>query len=283
MELEIYSPSADGFVKEITWNHEQIKQEVAERVKRYQNIVYTEDQIRDAKTDRANLRKFVDALEAKRKEIKKRCLEPYEAFEKQIKEVISIVNEPIFLIDDQVKKYEEGKREEKREAIEAFWITLSEDGKVPEGISLAQIFNDKWLNATVNIKTVCAEILARLDQIEKDLQTLAGMPVFPFEATEVYRCTLDVNRAIEEGKRLSEIQRKKEEAEAARKAAEQVGETATHDAPEAPEQPTAEPKTLECVEDPKQWVSFAALLSLDDAKALKEFFTSRNIQFKAIN
>ena len=25
MELKIYSPTEDGFVKEITWNHEEIK------------------------------------------------------------------------------------------------------------------------------------------------------------------------------------------------------------------------------------------------------------------
>ena len=77
MELEIYSPSKDGFVKEITWNHDQIKKEVAEKVKHYATMVYTDDQIKDAKNDRAKLRKFVDALETKRKEIKKQCLAPY--------------------------------------------------------------------------------------------------------------------------------------------------------------------------------------------------------------
>ena len=35
------------------------------------NLVYTADQVKDAKNDRANLNKFVEALESKRKEIKK--------------------------------------------------------------------------------------------------------------------------------------------------------------------------------------------------------------------
>ena len=294
MELEIYSPSADGFVKEITWNHEEIKREVAERVSRYQNIVYTDDQIKDAKTDRANLRKFAEALEAKRKEIKKQCLEPYEAFEKQVKEITAIVNEPIMLIDRQIKEYEEGKREEKRAAIEAYWITLSDDGKIPEGISLAQIFNEKWLNASVDIKTVCSEIHAKLDQIEKDLHTLAEMPEFAFEAAEVYRHTLDLNKAITEGKRLVEMQKRKAEAErlraeqeAARKAeaeaamqnmvkAMQNTAKAANDATKATQQ------MAEAVQQAKQWLSFAALLSMEDAVALKDFFNSRNIEFKKI-
>lgn len=288
MELEIYSPSADGFVKEITWNHDQIKKEVAERVSRYQNIVYTDDQISEAKTDRANLRKFVDALEAKRREIKKRCLEPYEAFERQIKEVINLVNEPIFLIDRQVKEYEEGKREEKREAIEAYWITLSEDGKIPEGIRLDQIFNEKWLNASVNIRVVCAEINARLDQIEKDLATLAEMPEFAFEATEVYRHTLDINKAIAEGKRLVEMQKRKAEAERLRAEQEAAMQTppATPTVRDDAEDVRRYAETTKKVADaaqPKQWLSFAALLSTEDALALKEFFNSRNIEFKKIN
>ena len=29
MELQIYSPTQDGFIKEITWNHDAIKKEVA--------------------------------------------------------------------------------------------------------------------------------------------------------------------------------------------------------------------------------------------------------------
>lgn len=279
MELQIYSPTNDGFVKEITWNHEEIKKEVAEKVERYANVIYTEDQIKDAKTDRAKLRKFVEALESKRKEIKKQCLAPYEAFEKQMKEIIEIVNEPISMIDRQVKEYEQIQKEEKRNAIEAYWISLSEDAKIPEGISFAQIFNEKWLNASVSLKAVCSDIDARLEQIEKDLATLAEMPDFAFEATEVYKHTLDINKAIAEGKRLAEMQKRKAEMEAAMKAE----TTATIPQPDPVPVITNinDPEDIENV-GLKQWVTFKAFLSKEDAIALKEFFTGRNIEFKAV-
>lgn len=286
MELQIYSPTKDGFVKEITWNHEEIKREVAEKVQHYATMVYTEDEIKFAKADRAKLRKFVDALETKRKEIKKQCLAPYEAFEKQMKEITAIVNEPIAMIDRQVKEYEEIQKAEKREAIEAYWISLSEDAKIPEGISFAQIFNEKWLNASVTLKAVVSEIDARLEQIEKDLSTLAEMPEFAFEATEVYKHTLDLNTAIGEGKRLLEMQKRKAEAErlrAEQEAARKAEATATVPQPE----PVAVITNINDPEDiknvaPKQWVTFTALLSKEDALALKEFFTGRNIEFKAV-
>lgn len=291
MELKIYSPSTDGFVKEITWNHEEIKQEVAEKVKHYSAVVYTEDQIKDAKADRAKLRKFVDALETKRKEIKKQCLEPYEAFEKKMKEIVGIVNEPISMIDRQVKEYEEIQKEEKRNAIEAYWISLSEDAKIPEGIIFDQIFNGKWLNASVSLKAVCSEIDARLEQIEKDLATLAEMPDFAFEATEVYKYTLDMNMAIAEGKKLVEMQKRKAEAEA--EAAKQVTEEAAEEAPHGTGisglyQNTYGARVAQGLEDQqtnspeKQWIAFKAHLSTEDALALKDFFTARNIKFEAI-
>ena len=38
MELKIYSPTEEGFLKSIEWNHEEIKREVAERVRYYKNL-----------------------------------------------------------------------------------------------------------------------------------------------------------------------------------------------------------------------------------------------------
>lgn len=254
MELEIYSQhSADGFVKEFTWNHEDIKREVAEKVKHYAAVVYTEDQIKEAKADRAKLRKFIDALETKRKELKKKCLEPYEAFEKQLKEITAIVNEPIDLIDGQVKAFEEAKKAEKKAAIEEYWESI----KKPSQIYLSQIFSEKWLNSSVSLKAVCGEIDARLEQIQKDLATLATMPEFAFEATEVYKYTLDINEAISEGKRLSEMQKRKAEA--------------TEPAKEVAEEPQE-----------RTWIGFKAYLSTAEALALKDFFTARNIKFEPI-
>lgn len=264
MELQITEVTFPKVIEFI--NFEEIKKEVAAKVERYANVVYTEDQIKEAKADRAKLRKFVDALESKRKEIKKECLAPYEAFEKQMKEVVAIVNQPIAMIDGQVKNYEEAKKADKKLALEDYWIELSTDGKVPEGIKFEQIFNERWLNATASFNGICAEIEERLNLIRQDLATLAEMPEFAFEAIEVYKNTLNINTAIGEGKKLVEMQKRKAEAQAQAEA------------------PATTPKAIETpVENVnKQWVSFRAYLSTDDALALKEFFNNRNIEFEAI-
>ena len=88
MEFKIYNPQEEGFLKEIDWNYEELKTEIQKKANDYMNLVYTADQIKDAKKDRANLRKFVTALENKRKEIKRQVMQPYTAFEEQEKELI---------------------------------------------------------------------------------------------------------------------------------------------------------------------------------------------------
>lgn len=267
MELEIYSPTQDGFLRTIEWNHEAIKKEIAEKVQHYATVVYTEDQIIDAKADRAKLRKFVDALETKRKEIKKQCLEPYETFEKQMKEIVSIVNKPILMIDGQVKAYEDSKKTEKLDAIKEYFNSLPPIVGF-ESLSLEQIFDAKWLNSSVSMKSIEEAISSKCGKIVADLTTLASMPQFSFEATEVYKDTLDINKAISEGCRLSEMYKRKEEAE--RLKTEQEKATVS-----------TSPEDIENVTN-KHWVSFSALLSTEDAIALREFFHSRNIEYKAV-
>lgn len=282
MELKIYNPTEDGFIKAIEWNHEEIKNEVAEKVKMYASIVYTEDQIKEAKADRAKLNKFVKALEDKRKEIKKQCLAPYEDFEKKMKEIIAVVNEPIALIDRQVKGYEEQKKSEKLEEIKQYWVLQAD--KIPD-ITLDMIFNQKWLNASVSMKSVQDEIDTRLEQIKNDIATLSSLPEFGFEAKEVYKSTLDVNKAINEAKRMSDIAKAKAEAESQKAEAEKKRQEEAAKQEFVQPEPTEEEKKFEkeaFKQSNKQWISFSALLSTEDAVALKEFFNSRYIEFKAI-
>ena len=287
MELVIYSPSDDGYLKEIKWNNEEIKAEVAERMSYYRDLAYTDDQMNDAKKDRAKLNNFVKALEDKRREVKKQCLAPYEQFEHQIKEVIAIVNEPIRLIDEQIKSYEQQQKDEKLKKIREVF----ESTGFQSFVTFEMVFDSRWLNKSVSFKSIQDQLLSRMYAIGNDVLTISQLPEFSFEAMEVYKATLDINKAIAEGVRLADIQKRKEayEAEqaAARSATEQVNQSLTESNMDDNDQHRANvPETIANVAteptSDKQWVSFKALLSVDDAHALNQFFKSRNIVFEAI-
>ena len=285
MELRIEKIT---FPEVIDFNFEELKQEITNRVAMYANMVYTEGQVKQAKTDRANLNKFVKALSDERIKVKKQCLKPYEEFEAKVNELSKIVQEPIKMIDKQVKEYEEQKKQEKLNEITYFFNSTDH----PEWLHIAQIMNDKWLNASVSMKSIQEEIKSRCEQIENDVITLSNLPEFGFEATEVYKTTLDINKALNEGHGLSEIQKRKaeHEAEQARLKAEaeakisEVAEVAHNLGTASYGEVMESAKALEnqFKAPAKQWVSFSALLTTEDAMALKAFFDSRQIEFKAV-
>lgn len=168
MELKIYNPRVDGFLKSIDWNFDELKEEITKKSSDYLNLVYSSDQIKDAKQDRANLRKLVTALENKRKEIKKEIMVPYDDFAEKEKELVGIINEAITNIDTQVKGYEEGLRSEKLAKVKEIYKECI--GDLDRTVPFEKIFKDSWLNASTTLKSVKEEITAIHDKIDGDLK-----------------------------------------------------------------------------------------------------------------
>ena len=280
MELKIYSPTADKQIEKIKWNNEEIKKEVAQKLEYYKNVVYDETEIKEAKKDRASLKKFVEALENKRKEIKKQCLAPYEEFEKEEKEIIAMFSEATLSIDSQIKNFEQAKKDKKLDEIKGLFVSA----EFPEWVSFEQIFDERWLNVSVSIKNIETQIKNAREQIDKDLEMLRALPDFAFEAEQIYKTTFNVQKAITDAKVAFEIQTRKEKYEAEQKQA--LEEQKNQDKqPVSVSMPVVEqPATTETVheEHKRAWLSFKANLTVDDALALKEFFNKRNIEFKSI-
>lgn len=264
--------------EQITFNYTELKTELTDKVKMYETLVYDDTQIAEAKKDKANLNKLKKALNDERIRREREYMKPFDAFKAQINEIIGIIDKPIAVIDAQVKEYEEKEKGEKRQKIEDFWQgELREDITTmpPDWLQLSQIWDDRWLNKTVSIATAKTDIKDAICRISDDLDTLSDLPEFGFEATEVYKTTLDMNKALNEGRRLAEIQKRKQEQEAQAKA------QAEAEAAKA-EEPKPDFMNPPVEEAPAKWVNFSALLTVPQALALKDFFEVNNIQFKPI-
>lgn len=267
----------------IQFNYEELKQELTEKVGMYETMVYTDDQIKEAKADKANLNKLKKALNDERIRREKEYMKPFNKFKAQINEIIAIIDKPVAVIDKQVKAFDEKKRQDKMEAIKK----LYEESEHPEWLELEQIFSDRWLLASVSMRQVQDGIEGWLNEINSNLGILAELPEYSFEAIEMYKSSLDVKKAISEGKRLAEIQKRKEEQERLQKEAEErtkakkqaemianeTGEAVFNNAPDI--------KAQEPVEV-AQWISFSAKLTVAQAVELREFFERRKIEFKAV-
>lgn len=261
--------------QQITWNYEDVKAWATEAVAQYANMIVEADQIAFAKEKRADLNKLAKALDDARKAEKKKCLQPYEQFEKEIKEVVAIVNDASKQIDDQLKAFEEQRKAEKQIEIEQEWEKLE---KPAEWLELDHIMQSQWLNASYSMSKIRKEMAEKLENITNDLAVIRQLPEFSFEAEDYYSNALDLAAAMREVQRLHDQQQRKAEAEAAAEAAKKAEQ-------EIEQQEVAEaiPQTAE-TEQPAQrsWVRFEAFLSQSEAIALKEFFNAREINFRAI-
>ena len=239
MELRITNPQENWLTEQILWNNEELKAAIAEKVKDYKTIAYTEDSLKDMKADRADLNKLKKAFEDERKRVKKICMEPYTKFEQQVKEITALIDEPIGLIDSQIREIDERRKTVKREEIEELFTSIG----FQSFVKLDMIWDEKWLNATVTLPKIEEQMKSRMYQIGTDVVTISKLPEFKFEAMEVYRKTLDMNQAIQEGQRLDDIQKRKLEAErmeAERKAREAEEAAKQQTAAEQKEEPAAE-------------------------------------------
>ncbi len=267
----------------IEFNYEELKAELAESIKHYETLVYTDEQIKTAKADRASLNKLKKALNDERIRLEKEYMQPFTEFKAKINELIAIIDKPVCLIDTQIKEYENSKQEEKQKEIEK----LFEEMPKPEWLEFARIYNSSWLNASVKMSTIEKEMTERIKIIEANYAELEKFPYFAFEACKHFRETLDFQGAIAVARKLKETEEEKKKAEEQRakeeekkRAEELIKNTAAALTPKAKEE--AKEQLVADTQVKRDWVNFSAYLSVPEARALALFMNERHIEFKPL-
>ena len=115
--------------------------------------------------------------------------------------------ETMVYTEKQIKEADNKRKEAKQIEIGSLFVCQ----EFPSWVRLPMIFDESWLNAGTSMKQIEDNLIGWKNRIEAELATLASLPDFSFEATEVYKQTLDLNKAIAEGRRLADIQKRKQE------------------------------------------------------------------------
>ena len=251
LKFEITNPEPDGFIKSIGWNKDEIVSAIQERIARYENVVYSEDNIKQAKADRAELNKLSKALDDKRKEIKNLFMEPYNAFDAEVRDVIALIKKPTELIDKQVKAYEAGQKDGKKAKLEDYFNEVITD--LGAYVKFEDVFEERYLNATMSLNSATFDIQHKINTIRNDLETIDSLQSkYIVEVKAKYLQTHDLSMALAENKRLCDLEEKLEAEKAAKeeqarkeaeaKAAQAAKEAEAKEAEQQaqPEQPEAE-------------------------------------------
>ena len=282
MQLEVSEIKA---LEPIKFNFEQLKQEITTKVENYKHIVYSEDNIKEAKTDRANFNKLAKALNDEKIRVKNIVLEPYLPFEKQCNELIDLVKEASANADTQIKNYEQQIKDEKLKQIMNFF--LENVGDYADLINFDDIYNERWLNVTYKMEQIEKDILHTLAKTKTDMAVIDSQ----FEEEDINKqvkmeyfnnianpsvltmAILKGNTIIENNKKLEILKQKEESSQNITKSEEKITnntENVTESLGNSPE------------DEELQILDFRVHVTQRQKFALKEFLKSNNIKFERV-
>ena len=191
-ELNVVVNQTNG---EITCNFEEIKEALQIKMSAYSGLEIAEDGIKDAKSDLATLRKIRKAFDDRRKEVKRDFMRPYEAFEAQAKGLLALIDEPIYLIDSQLKAFEEKRVAEKKEHLHELYE--QNIGDLAEFLPYDRVAKDKWSNATYSDKDIIADISECRVEVKSDLSAIEALnSEIKDEVIAVYKRTGSLAEAV---------------------------------------------------------------------------------------
>ena len=210
-----------------------------------------ENEVGEYKTIRANIRKVSNAIDEERKRIKKEYSAPLEAFEKDVKELTSMIDDVVNNLDVQIKSFDTKKREEKRIKI----IQMINELELTQYETL--IFNEKWLNTTTSEKSILEELNTIKTSINDSLETLKTIAETPNELAEL---EFEFKRTLNLANTISAYKAKKE----------------------AIKERLQTIKTEQIIDAPKYSLKFEIIATATQIEALKEFLNNNGIEFKRI-
>lgn len=208
-EIKIKVPTPQPVI----FNYEELRADLTTALADFENRVYTEDTIAEAKEDRAKLNKLKKAINDERIAREKEYMQPFNEFKSQAKELCDMIDTASSGIGEQLDAFEQKRIAEKTSHIQSLFNDVASNYDLPF-ITLEKVMNDKWLNKATSDKAIVEEITERFEKAIKDLEVIRKMPSYSFEAEESYKTCLDLNTALEEGEKISEIQHKKNTANA---------------------------------------------------------------------
>ena len=172
----------------IEFNYPELKAAMESYLEKFKGLVVTEDAIKRAKDDRAEINKVVAAISRARIDTKARWLAPMESFEAKAKELEELGKSTARGIDAQLAEFEKRRVDEKRKALTAqlanrLTEAFGDDMEEPERKTshwrefFAAQTNPKtagnWLNKSVSETKAATQMNAEIQRCKAALASLA--------------------------------------------------------------------------------------------------------------
>jgi hypothetical protein len=299
----------------LAFNYAELKQGLTEYLTKFNGLIVSEDGIKDAESDRANINKTRDAIKRARINIKSQT---FDEFENKAKELEGMCDRASESIASQLREFEDMRRAKKLELVKDAMKRVVEastaDVRIRESLYWANFLQENWTrkrgawsNAGYDIEGIEIEISDAVKRIVSDYESLSlltenetlevrtvsdGRYFKDFDLKKTVEFVKDFKnqqRAIADARaKAEEVAKARSEAEARNKPQEASQEQATTVATSEIAKPVAATE-LVAVQKPDtgsgaKTYTFRIEVSgtLDALKKLKEYGISTGIFFKNI-
>lgn len=197
-ELVLHSRQQPGVVS--IDNLDELKAALSQVLARYEGLVYTEEMLPDAKTDKKELTRLRKEIDDRRKDVKRAYLAPYNDFESQVKELLAMIDAPLDEIKAFISTVEQREKEAKQADIALYFKRKSASlGALAESIWDSPAFlDDKWLNKSTKATVWQAAVDQKIEQAHRDLSSIQKAGGDSASALIAkYLETMDMDRVLE--------------------------------------------------------------------------------------
>lgn len=238
LSLVIKNQQAIAGIRHIDWNKDELIERVRAVTAKYKGLVYTDDDITNARTDRAELNAIKNSISDSRIQVKKFVMAPYDQFEAEVAEVTNLIIEAVKPIDEAIKTHDENQKADKKKQLVAYFDSII--GDLAESVTFERVFDPKMVNASTSMKKAKEGIADGVQQIRTNIETINTVVSEPYRSFAVanYLQTMKLAQRMEqEDRRKAELAAEAEKAKAAAPAPAPSAPAVEHPKPAAPVQP----------------------------------------------
>ena len=232
---------------EITFDEVNVRNKIESRIEPYVGTTPEEVanmDIKDAKKARADLNAIKKEINDARIAVKREYNKPLTVFEQSVRDIESLITEPLKVLDDGIKKREENEKAERYEQLQQLYMEMTP--ALAEAVPFDKFLEKSWLTAT-GFKKGMKALEQKLIEVTNQLEILENTDIkYKVESRRKFLETLSLTEAIAYDAKL------REEDEAAARMDAMRAECMAANTPEPEPEPEPEPIVDEAEDAPVQ-------------------------------
>lgn len=163
-DLEVQTLKFEG--AKIEFNSDQIENDLDNRLKKYDGLVFTEENTSELRSTLAELRKGKNAIDSYRKDTKKKLNEPIKDFEDKCKAINSKFDNVINPLKEQLDQYEEKRKKQKADDVQEVINKVIEEKDLLPEFTRQLIIEDFYLSKSKTLKEIEETIKFKADTLK---------------------------------------------------------------------------------------------------------------------